>query len=60
MLTDDILICKCKAVKLSEIKKAIQKQNAKTVGDIQRITGASTGCGRCERRIEQILESLKK
>ncbi|MEI7594802.1 MAG: (2Fe-2S)-binding protein [Bacteroidota bacterium] len=50
------IICKCHAVSKEEILYAIRRQNAKNIGDIQRITAASTGCGRCGVIIKRILE----
>lgn len=48
-------ICQCKAVTLSEIKKSITKSGARTLLDIQNLTKASTGCGRCKLQVEEIL-----
>lgn len=50
-------VCLCKAIPRSTIKRAIQN-GAKTVEDIQRVTGAgSGGCKgqRCTPKILQIL-----
>lgn len=51
------IICKCKKVSEYEILFSIRNQNAKVWGDIQRITGASTGCGRCGSTVQRILAS---
>jgi NAD(P)H-nitrite reductase large subunit len=48
-------ICECKTVYLSEIVRAIRKHNAETLLDIQNITKATTGCGRCKNQVEYIL-----
>lgn len=51
-------VCLCKAIPRSTIKKAIQN-GAKTVEEIQKITGAgSGGCRghRCTPKIEEILK----
>ena len=49
------IVCRCHAVSKEEIVYAIKKQNAKNLGDIQRITAASTGCGRCGVQIKKII-----
>lgn len=49
-------ICSCHLVKRTEIRKAIQKNGAKTVSDIQVLTRAGTGCGRCKPVILDILK----
>lgn len=51
-------VCLCKAIPRSTIKKAIQN-GARTVEDVQKITGAgSGGCrgNRCTPKIEEILK----
>lgn len=51
-------VCLCKAIPRSTIKKAIQN-GARTVEEIQKITGAgSGGCKghRCTPKIEEILK----
>jgi NAD(P)H-nitrite reductase large subunit len=50
-------VCLCKAIPRATIKKAIQN-GAKTVEDVQKVTGAgSGGCKgrRCTPKIQQIL-----
>ena len=54
-------ICFCKGVSYGEIVNAIHQKNARTIEDIQVRTAASTGCGRCKRKVEQILtEEIEK
>lgn len=55
-------VCICKAIPRSTIKKAI-KNGAKTVKDVQTVTGAgSGGCGgrRCTPKIEQLLADAEE
>lgn len=52
----DTKICFCNNVTYGEILHAIHFQNAKVQEDIERITGASSRCGRCRRRVIKILE----
>jgi NAD(P)H-nitrite reductase large subunit len=49
-----MIICSCKGVTKSEIIKAV-KGGAQNIVDIQMLTKASTGCGRCKGIIHTIL-----
>jgi bacterioferritin-associated ferredoxin len=49
-------ICQCKSVKKNEIIKSIRKNGAETLLDIQNLTKAATGCGRCKDEVMGILE----
>jgi len=54
-------VCECKSVKAFEIRDAVRKQGAQTLVDIQNITKASTGCGRCKPQVVDIMsKELKK
>ena len=48
------IICHCKQVSYGDIRKAMVG-GARTVEEIQDITGAGTGCGNCIKDIEKIL-----
>ncbi|WP_320052849.1 (2Fe-2S)-binding protein [uncultured Acetobacteroides sp.] len=50
-----MIICNCKGVTKREILTAI-KNGTQTITDIQIITKASTGCGRCKATISSILD----
>lgn len=50
----DRIVCRCKNVSYVDIRKAMI-QGARTVEDIQKMTGAGTGCGGCISEIEKIL-----
>jgi len=52
-------VCLCKAIPRSTIKKAIQN-GAKTVEEIQKITGAGSGGCKGHRCTPKIKEILKK
>ncbi|MGL5617259.1 MAG: (2Fe-2S)-binding protein [Sarcina sp.] len=54
------LVCRCMNVKKETIIKAIEMGNAKTVEDISRKTSAGTGCGRCKKTIQLILDEYQK
>ncbi|MFO8023167.1 MAG: (2Fe-2S)-binding protein [Perlabentimonas sp.] len=57
MAKADKYICECKAVFPSEVAIAIKKKNARTLFDIQNLTKASTGCGRCKTQLLMLIES---
>jgi NAD(P)H-nitrite reductase large subunit len=48
-------ICHCKSVKKNEIIKAIRKNGAETLLDLQNLTKANTGCGRCKENVLSVL-----
>lgn len=49
-------VCECKSVKAFEIRNAVRKSGAETLTDVQNLTKASTGCGRCKGMVISILE----
>ena len=51
------IICHCRQVDYITIRKAMI-EGARTVEEIQNITGAGTACGRCIGEIEKILASV--
>jgi nitrite reductase (NADH) large subunit len=52
--------CDCKSVKGSDVRRSIRESGAETLVDIQNLTKASTGCGRCKPQVVAILESELK
>ncbi len=57
---EDIEICHCNGIMKSEIIKAIQEKNLKTVEEVQQATDAGTVCGGCIEDIEEILSEYAK
>ncbi|MGL4345035.1 MAG: (2Fe-2S)-binding protein [Cellulosilyticaceae bacterium] len=51
------MICHCKQVDYIAIRKAMIA-GARTVAEIQEMTGAGTACGGCIPQIEEILSSV--
>ncbi|SDB83398.1 (2Fe-2S)-binding protein [Williamwhitmania taraxaci] len=49
-------ICSCYEVSKSELVKAIRKQMLESIVDVQVVTKASTGCGRCKPVVLEILK----
>lgn len=52
------IICNCMEVDYLSIRMAMVNHTARTVEEIQQITGAGTGCGGCIPDIEAILASV--
>lgn len=52
---DGILICHCVGVRLGEIRAAI-RAGARSVEDLQRQTGACTGCQSCYGDCREIIK----
>lgn len=54
-------ICNCYDVTKSDLVKAIRKHRLESLVDVQAVTKASTGCGRCKPMVVGIIENeLKK
>ncbi|MGL4739952.1 MAG: (2Fe-2S)-binding protein [Sarcina sp.] len=53
----DRIVCNCKNVSYLDIRKAMIN-GARTVEEIQEMTGAGTGCGGCIPEVESILASV--
>ncbi|MCX7950781.1 MAG: (2Fe-2S)-binding protein [Clostridiales bacterium] len=55
-------VCLCKGISRATIKKAIEN-GAKTVEDVRKVTGATTGgCGgkRCTPKIQELIDEYYK
>lgn len=57
-MTGNRTICKCMEVDYLTIRMSMVSHTARTVKEIQQITGAGTGCGGCIPEIEAILASV--
>jgi len=53
------LFCLCNHVSAFEIKKML-RAGALTTAEIQKFTTAGTGCGRCVREIDAIVEKYMR
>jgi NAD(P)H-nitrite reductase large subunit len=58
-MNPDKVICKCKNVNKEDLLKAIG-QGAVSFKDVQRVTGAGTKCGGCEKKIRKFLKKHQK
>lgn len=60
---ENLLICKCKKVYLSDIEKVLHEHDKfedvqKEFDRLQEITHCSTGCGGCHDKIMQIVSQI--
>jgi len=53
------IICECKGVTDQMIEHLVATDQAKTLEDLQRLTGYGTGCGRCKAKIAHEFEEMK-
>ena len=52
------IVCDCKNVTDQMIEDLVKTNQVNNMEDLQRITGAGTGCGKCRGNLEHILEEL--
>lgn len=57
-MAENRIICNCMNVDYMTIRMAMVNNTARTVAEIQELTGAGTGCGGCIPDIEEILASV--
>ncbi len=57
-MAENKIICNCMNVDYMTIRMAMVNNTARTVEEIQELTGAGTGCGGCVPDIEEILASV--
>ena len=51
----DGIVCRCLRITESEVRTAVETENATTVRDIVKATTAGSGCTVCHCRIRQII-----
>jgi len=52
------IVCECFGVTDLEIKRAIQESNLRSVEEITNYTKAGGGCGKCEEKLRDILQTV--
>ena len=52
------ILCECKDVTDQMIEHLVATDQAKTLEDLQRLTGYGTGCGKCKARVEHEFEEM--
>lgn len=52
------ILCECKGVTDQAIEELVKTDKVKTLDDLIRLTGATTGCGKCKERIAAELSEL--
>ena len=56
-MNPDEVICFCQNVTSGMIKNAVDN-GATTLEEVQKITGAGTGCGSCNDKVRQLVEQF--
>jgi assimilatory nitrate reductase electron transfer subunit len=51
-------VCFCGGVTVGDIKAAVEAGNT-TIEAVQEATGASTHCGGCKEKVEELIEQFK-
>jgi NAD(P)H-nitrite reductase large subunit len=51
-------VCFCGSVTVGDIKAAVEAGNT-TIEAVQEATGASTHCGGCKEKVEELIEQFK-
>lgn len=54
------VVCECFGVTDVEIRRAIAESNLKTVEEVTNFTKAGGGCGKCEDRIQELIDEVRK
>lgn len=58
--TEGEVVCECFGVTDVEIRRAIEESDLKTVEEVTNFTKAGGGCGKCEDRIQEILDEARQ
>lgn len=53
------VVCECFGVTDLEIKRAIEESGLRTVEEVTNFTKAGGGCGKCEDRIQELLDGVR-
>ena len=53
------IICECKGVTDQMIEELVKTDQAKTLEDLQRLTGYGTGCGKCKTKVALQFEEYR-
>ncbi len=58
--TEGEVVCECFGVTDVEIRRAIEESDLKSVEEVTNFTKAGGGCGKCEDRIQEILDEARQ
>ncbi len=50
------IVCECKGVTDQAIEELVKTDQVKTLDDLKRLTGAGTGCGKCQVKLIGLIE----
>lgn len=54
------VVCECFGVTDVEIRRAVEESDLKTVEEVTNFTKAGGGCGKCEERIQELIDEVRK
>ncbi|MEN8256763.1 MAG: Fe-S cluster assembly protein NifU [Thermodesulfobacteriota bacterium] len=54
------VVCECFGVTDVEIRRAIEESDLKTLEEVTNFTKAGGGCGKCEDRIQELIDEVRK
>ena len=53
------IICECKGVTDQQIEELVKTDKAKTIEELEALTGFGTGCGKCRNKVIEHFEEMK-
>lgn len=53
------IICECKSITDQMIEQLVESDQAKTLEDLERLTGFGTVCGKCKNKVALLFEEMK-
>lgn len=54
------VVCECFGVTDIEIKRAVEESSLRTIEEVTNFTKAGGGCGKCEERIQELIDEVRK
>ncbi len=54
------VVCECFGVTDVEIRRAVEESSLKTIEEVTNFTKAGGGCGKCEERIQELIDEVSK
>lgn len=53
------IICECRGVTDQQIEELVKTDKAKTLEELQELTGFGTGCGKCKAKVSEIFAEMR-
>ncbi len=54
-----VIICECRGVTDQQIEELVKTDKAKTIDELQELTGFGTGCGKCKSKVNELFEEFR-